>query len=217
MKEPHGTVVIHRQHAPFAGMERTAKALVALLEAETTGPNTLTKLHVGGSFGGDRNEIATSVAEPHALAGTKHGPEIILGSGLKLREWSIYDAGFLTWRTTYIEDGFALSLEQFTKDPIKEGLGANGTRRVQQKGAPGQPPKTLAEGYLLDGKPWEGSFIFIEVVPGNQSFEYPVQLVFREYSEGKVTATKTDVSLGFGKHEKEQTWLKALPDVLRDW
>jgi hypothetical protein len=178
--------------------------------------NLPTKLHVGASFGGARNVITSQIAEPHPRAGTKHGPEIVLGTGLKLREWSIYDTGFLTWRSTYIEDGFELVLEQFTKEPIAGSHGANGTRRVQQKGSPGKGPTTLAEGYLLDGKPWHGSFVFHEVVPGNSSFEYPVRLVHREYVEGKVTATKTDITLGFGDREKDQTWLKALPAVLND-
>jgi len=69
---------------------------------------------------------------------------------------------------------------------------------------------------LLDGKPWHGTFVFVEPVPEKKSFEYKVRLVLREYSEGKVTTTTTDITLGFGDREKEQAWLKSLPSPLKD-
>jgi len=139
-----------------------------------------------------------------------------VGPEKRLREIAVYDNGFLERRETYIEDGFELVHEQFRRESIPGGHGGNGYRRVDARGIAGSPPATLAEGYLLDGKPWHGTFVFVEPVPEKKSFEYPVRLVLREYSEGKVTTTRTDITLGFGDREKEQAWLKSLPSPLKD-
>ncbi|MGL6074270.1 MAG: hypothetical protein ACRC8S_08920 [Fimbriiglobus sp.] len=215
LREPFGDLKIHRLHAPLSGMERTAEAIAGLLEAETQPKHKVTKLNIGGSFGGDRSTITTQIAEPHPLSGTRHGPFFIFGEGMRLREWHNYDEGFRFYRDVYIDEGFKLVHEQFSRKPFADTQGANGCRVVYKKGEPGKGPTPLTTGYTLDEKPWFGEFVFFEVVPGNRSFEYPVRLILREYDKGKMIKSKTDFTLGFGEEEKSQKWLKKLPDLLR--
>lgn len=204
---------------PLYISNRTALALKESVESESQKAEAAlapTKTNVGSSFGGERSVITSTIAEPDPRSGTLHGLQVTLGPEKRLRELAIYDNGFLERRDTFIEDGFELVHEQFSREAIPDGHGGDGYRRVDGKGIAGSPPATLAEGYLLDGKPWHGKFVIVEGVPQNRSFEYPVRLVLREYSEGEIIETKTDITLGFGDREKEQAWLKNLPAALKD-
>ena len=204
---------------PLHIRNRTAQALKAYMESgkqKSAAVSVPTKLYVGSSFGGVRSVTSSSIAEPDPRSGTLHGLQIVLGPEKRLRELAVYDNGFLERRETYIEDGFELVQEQFSRESIPGGHGGNGYRRVDGRGTAGALSATLAEGYLLDGKPWHGNFVFVEPLPENKSFEYPVRLVLREYFEGKLIATETNVTLGFGDHEKDQAWLKNLPSALND-
>jgi hypothetical protein len=201
---------------PLYLRNRTAEALKASIETEQRGIEAPTRLSVGSSFGGERGVVTSTIAEPDPRSGTTHGLQVTFGPEKRLRELAIYDNGFLERRTTYIEDGFELVHEQFSRTLIPDGHGANGYRRVDRRGTAGDPPVTVAEGYLMDEKPWQGSFVFVEAVRQENRFEFHGRLVWREYVEGKITATKTDMTLGFGDREKEQSWLKALSLVLHD-
>ncbi len=203
---------------PLYVRNRTALALKEFIQSETQeseadkGP---TKLSVASSFGGERSVISSTVAESGPHTGSLHGLQVILGPEKRLRELAVYDNGFLERRETYIEDGFELVHEEFRREPIPGGQGGNGYRRVNGRGTAGSPPSSLAEGFLLDGKPWHGNFVFVESIPERTAFVKPLRLVLQEFSEGKIVATKTDVSLGFGDLEKEQSWLKKLPSNLK--
>lgn len=201
---------------PLYLWNRTAAALKGYVESKPRETDVPTRLRVGSSFGGERSVITSTIAETDPRSGTAHGLQLTLGPEKRLRELAVYDDGFLERRETYVEDGFQLVHEQFNRKSIAGGHGGNGYRWVDRRGMAGEPPATIAEGYLLDGKPWHGSFVFVESVPGKNPFESHGRLVWREYSEGKITNTKTDMTLGFGDLEKEQAWLKALPRVLHD-
>lgn len=201
---------------PLYVRNRTALALQEHVESAPKESETPTPLTIRSSFGGERSVIESKIAEPNLRSGTLHGLQVTLGPEKRLRELAIYDNGFLERRTNFIEDGFELVHEQFQQEPFPGGHGGNGYRRVDRRGVPGEPSTTLAEGYLLDGRPWHGSFVFVESVPRTDTFNPSAQLVWREYSEGKITTSKTDITLGFGDREKDQAWLKTLPAAFMD-
>lgn len=201
---------------PLYLRNHTAKALKGYVESKQKEIEVPTKLHVGSSFAGEQSVITSTIAETAPRSGIAHGLQLTLGPEKRLRELAVYDDGFLERRETYVEDGFQLVHEQFSRQSIPGGYGGNGYRRVDRQGLAGEPPATVAEGYLLDGKPWHGSFVFVESVSGKNPFEFHGRLVWREYSEGKITASKNDMTLGFGELEKDHGWLKKLPRVLHD-
>lgn len=201
---------------PLSLRNRTAMALQEHVESALKEMEAPTPLNIGSSFGGERSVIESKIAEPDPRSGTLHGLQVTLGPEKRLHELAIYDNGFLERRTSSIEDGFELVHEQFQQEPFPGGHGGNGYRRVDRRGVPGEPSTTLAEGYLLDGRPWHGNFVFVESVPGADAFNPSAQLVWREYSEGRITTSKTDITLGFGDREKDQAWLKTLPAALMD-
>jgi hypothetical protein len=201
---------------PLYLRNRTALALKEHVKSELMEMEAPTQLNIGGSFGGERSVIESKIAQPDPRSGTPHGLQVTLGPEKRLRELAIYDNGFLERRTNYIEDGFELVHEQFKRESFPGGHGGNGYRRVDRRGVPGEPSTTLAQGYLFDGRPWHGSFVFVEAASGDDAFNPSARLVWREYSEGKITTSKTDITLGFGDREKDQVWLDTLPAAFKD-
>lgn len=217
LKNPGGK--IHRPWPPFYGIENTSKALLALLEAESSATGSAanpTTLMIASSFGGDRSVIASSIGPQDPRSGILHGLQVTLGAEKRLRELAVYDNGFLERRETYIEDGFELVHEQFIRTTNPNWHNGNGYRRVESKGTDGSKATTVAEGHLLDNQPWHGTFVFIEHVPDDKPFESIHRLVLRTYSEGKLVSQTPDVTLGFGAKEQDENWLLNLPEVLKD-
>lgn len=168
---------------------------------------------VVSSFGG-HHDVLESVLPgatvndpriPHGLTVHLDGPE------RRLRDYEVYDRGFLTERRAFAADGTAILHQVFSRKPFDPRRPENGAQTVWGRDAKGD---TIAvHGHFLDGKRHAGRFVvFAELPKARPDYNRPdLALFLHEYEGGKLVKSEPAPDLGFGERATSQKWLRGLP------